>query len=72
MTFPPNYTQVFMERQERILKVQSSPILQIGAKAYYKGKPVEFIQDWGITYDPRNASSNPGKSNLSSSSTIVT
>lgn len=52
-----SYTEIFMERQQRIIKIQNDPILQAGCKEYYRGKPVEFIQDFGVTYDPRNASS---------------
>lgn len=50
-----SYTEIFMERQARIIKIQSDPILQLGCKEYYRGKPVEFIEDWGVTLDPRNA-----------------
>ena len=26
-----------------------------GLKAYYADKPADFINDWGMTFDPRNA-----------------
>lgn len=54
MDFPPNYTNVFMERQRRFLKCKRDPSLKGGAWEYYKTRPAEFISDWGVTYDPRN------------------
>ena len=52
--WPPDYTQTFMERQERILKIQRDPYLLYGAQKYYADNPKCFINDWCITYDPRN------------------
>ena len=54
MNWPPNYTKQFMNRQQRLSKILASAVLVYGAKEYYKDKPVEFIEDWCITYDPRN------------------
>lgn len=53
--WPPNYTPVFMWRQEELLKLRADPDLLKGAKEYYKTRPVQFITDWVDTYDPRNA-----------------
>ena len=53
--WPPDYTQVFMERQNRYLKVKDNKDLVYGAKSYYSNNYAEFINDWGTTYDPRNA-----------------
>lgn len=53
--WPPNYLQVFKERQTRYLKVKKNPELVPGLKTYYATHPVDFIQDWCITYDPRNS-----------------
>jgi phage terminase large subunit len=55
MKWPPDYTKVFMERQERFQKIVESPELQLGCLEYYRTRPAEFITDWGMTYDPRNA-----------------
>lgn len=52
--WPPNYTEVFLKRQKRLLEIKKDPILQVGAIEYYKTRPIEFIEDWCITYDPRN------------------
>jgi len=53
--WPPNYTELFMERQARFLQIKQDPMLQLGSLAYYKDNPIDFINDWCITYDPRNA-----------------
>jgi hypothetical protein len=50
----PDYDLVFKNRQKRFLKTIQSPQLIIGAKQYYRTRPIEFINDWGVTYDPRN------------------
>ena len=52
----PDYTAEFITRQNRFLQISKSRALQIGAKEFYRENPVEFIQHWGVTYDPRNAS----------------
>lgn len=57
-TWPPKYSEVFAERDQRIEKIKKEKFGVIGAKAYYPDNPHEFIEDWGITYDPRNAGVN--------------
>ena len=49
-TWPPNYVEVFAQRQKRHKKLRSN---MIGAKEYYRTRPVEFIEHWVSTYDPR-------------------
>jgi hypothetical protein len=46
MKWPPDYTKVFMERQERFQKIVESPELQLGCLEYYRTRPAEFITDW--------------------------
>lgn len=58
--WPPNYTKLFMWRQKQLLLFRSNPAMLQAAKIYYKDHPVEFINDWVDTYDPRNAGV-PGK-----------
>lgn len=41
------------QRVEALQKINQSPYNQAIAKAYYKTRPIEFINDWGMTYDPR-------------------
>lgn len=54
MQWPPDYTAIFKEREARYIQVQQNPDLQKGCMEYYRTRPVEFIIDWGMTYDPRN------------------
>lgn len=53
--WPPAYAPIFAKRQARAIKFKKRPELLRQAKAYYKTRPVEFINDWATTYDPRNA-----------------
>ena len=53
--WPPNYTEVYGWRQQQVLKFRDRPELAFGAKAYYRTRPVEFINHWVSTYDPRNS-----------------
>ena len=55
MQWPPDYKQEFIRRQNALLQLNADQSLAIGARAYYKTRPVEFINDWCVTYDPRNA-----------------
>ena len=55
MNWPPNYKSECIARQDRINAMTSDKSLMYGAKEYYKDKPKEFLEHWGITYDPRNA-----------------
>lgn len=50
-----DYTKTFQDRINRINQLKANPVLVYGAKQYYKDKPIEFIEDWLCTYDPRNA-----------------
>lgn len=41
------------QKYERLQIINQSPENRAIAKAYYKDKPIEFINDWVMTYDPR-------------------
>lgn len=51
----PDYVPVWSERRDRLLKLRSRPELIQPLREYYKTRPIEFINDWGCTSDPRNA-----------------
>ena len=51
----PNYTEVVKSRQRYCLNIDRNPNLLLGAISYYRTHPVEFINDWCMTYDPRNS-----------------
>lgn len=51
----PDYERVYAMRTERLARVRSHPELLPGLKEHYKANPIDFINDWGMTFDPRNA-----------------
>lgn len=53
--WPPDYSEVYKQRAERLARLRESPELVEGLKAFYADHPAEFICDWGMTFDPRNA-----------------
>jgi phage terminase large subunit len=50
----PDYIQVFEWRADRLRRIRDNlndlPYLY----TYYKSHPIDFIEDWGMTFDPRN------------------
>lgn len=51
----PDYDAVFQERIRRLEHIRERPESLPALKAFYKGNPVAFIRDWGVTFDPRMA-----------------
>lgn len=51
----PNYDPVWADRVAKLRAIRANPDKVPGLKAFYKDHPVEFINDWGVTFDPRNA-----------------
>lgn len=51
----PDYAPVYAERAERLKRIRTTPGMLEGLKAYYKDHPADFINDWALTFDPRNA-----------------
>lgn len=49
----PDYTKVFKQRIERIQIIRADPSVLPDLKAYYRDNPADFINDWGVTFDPR-------------------
>jgi phage terminase large subunit len=51
----PDYTAILAERAKRVAKLRGMSLDELAAlKAFYREHPVEFINDWGMTSDPRN------------------
>ena len=50
----PDYAPVFQERIERLKRLRADPGILPGLEAFYAEHPVEFINDWLCTFDPRN------------------
>lgn len=53
--WPPNYLGVWSWRQQQLKMLRDMPEFWAGAFEYYRTHPVEFINHWVDTYDPRNA-----------------
>lgn len=52
----PDYTAVFRERAERLAWIREAPGERVPPlKRFYRDNPAQFIDDWGMTFDPRNA-----------------
>jgi phage terminase large subunit len=52
----PQYEAVYSERSERLKRLRElGPATLAGVKEKYRDDPVSFINDWGMTFDPRNA-----------------
>lgn len=51
----PDYEPIFLSRIERLKRIREDPPAMVPSlHAFYKEHPVEFVNDWGCTYDPRN------------------
>jgi phage terminase large subunit len=50
----PDYSAIFRLRMENLRKLEERPELIPELKEFYKLNPDQFIDDWGVTYDPRN------------------
>jgi hypothetical protein len=51
----PDYRGLFEERTERLLRLRENPHWLPDLRRYYRENPWDFISDWGVTFDPRNA-----------------
>lgn len=54
----PNYSEIYAQRAERLKKIRSNPEYLQACKIHYKTHPWDFINDWGMTFDPRNIERN--------------
>ncbi len=50
----PDYDAIFRKRAERLERLRADPALLPSLRAFYAEHPMEFINDWGMTFDPRN------------------
>ena len=50
----PDYSAVFAHRIEKLRKLRADPSLLAAFKIHYAANPIDFIEDWGTTFDPRN------------------
>ena len=54
MAWEPDYPAEYLARMARLERIRSDASILPGLKEYYKTHPVEFITQWGMTFDPRN------------------
>lgn len=50
----PDYLKVINERTAFLRHIRSKPESMDALKVYYQSNPIEFIEDFGWTHDPRN------------------
>lgn len=50
----PDYVPIFQARLDRLQRLREDPALMAGVRAWYRDHPDDFINDWGVTFDPRN------------------
>lgn len=51
----PDYSAIFRARLENLDNLRAHPEDLPALKAYYRDNPADFISDWGVTFEPRNA-----------------
>lgn len=59
----PNYPRIFQWRIDKLQKLRADPQLMAHVRAYYRDNPIDFIEDWGCTFDPRNIGSKDANGN---------
>ena len=50
----PDYTEVLAARAKKLAAIRRDPKLLAACKLHYKDNPWDFINDWGMTFEPRN------------------
>jgi len=50
----PDYNPVFRKRWQVLERLRDNPEQLPAIKQFYRERPAQFINDWGVTYDPRN------------------
>jgi len=50
----PDYVSVFQKRLDMLQRLRENPDLLPGVRAWYRDHPADFINDFGVTFDPRN------------------
>lgn len=51
----PDYGPILLARTARLRLIRSDPDLRAALFIHYRDHPADFINDWGVTVDPRNA-----------------
>lgn len=51
----PQYLPIYQKRLDMLSRLRERPELLPGVRAWYRDHPDDLINDFGMTYDPRNA-----------------
>jgi phage terminase large subunit len=54
-SWPIDYTAILAWRQRQVILMRQAPDLAVGALEFYRTHPIDFINHWCDTYDPRLA-----------------
>lgn len=55
----PNYSAIYAQRFANLKMLETASAAEIASlKTHYRNNPADFINDWGVTFDPRNAERN--------------
>ena len=46
--------QTLKQRADRLIKIRKDKKALPALRKYYQDNPIDFINDWGMTFDPRN------------------
>jgi hypothetical protein len=49
----PDYNAVLQWRVDKLAALRRDPGLLAAVKEHYKNNPIDMVQDWGMTFDPR-------------------
>jgi phage terminase large subunit len=50
----PNYSGVLSERRRTLARLRANPSMLPALRELYKRSPAQWVNDWCVTYDPRN------------------
>lgn len=59
MAWPPDYSEEYGRRYHLLSVLQSDPNEWQYLKKHYSTNPIDWINDWCVTYDPRNKDPKP-------------
>lgn len=51
----PDYHAIYAARAASIRRLRAEPAVLPALRMFYRDNPAQFIEDWGVTIDPRNA-----------------
>jgi phage terminase large subunit len=49
----PDYVGIFQDRLRNLQNIRQRPEIVPALKMHYRNNPIDFMNDWAVTYDPR-------------------